>query len=63
MCAGCGSTPHDSSVCPEGHGQEKKFIGTSQPGGPAVACHCQKEWRSAGHKPFMASKAGGEMRK
>ena len=37
MCAGCGSTSHDSSVCPEGHSQGKKFIGTSQPGGRAVA--------------------------
>ena len=103
ICAGCGSTSHDSSVCPEGHGQGKKFIGTSQQGVRAVArslvpnsgicydfnnkgecsygamckychmclqcsgrhpaCHCQKGWRSAGRKPFAASKPGGEMRK
>ena len=37
MCAGCGSTCHDSSVCPEGHSQGKKFMGSSQPGGRVVA--------------------------
>ena len=90
-------------MCPEGHSQGKKFIGSSQLGGRAVthslvpnsgicyefnnkgecsygavckyqhmclqylgrhpACHCQKGLRSVGCKPFMASKAGGEIRK